>query len=140
MRSRKQLIQHLIVLTVLVLGQGIYCSADSYAQADKPQPFSGIVIESEDATPFQINALIEKIDTGLKPSMVVGEALIVITTYKYEGKIHQPNLLNIEGNPIKIYDFKVGQRVKVFGFQLPDKMIVGHRIQVKKAMKSDPQP
>lgn len=138
MHNLKQLAPYLIFLTVLIGGQGIFCCLDSFAQAEKPKPFFGIVIDSEEASPFHINALIGEIDKGMNPSLVVGEELILITTYKFEGKVQQTRLLNINENPMSIYDLKVGQRVEVFGFQLPDKTIVGHQVQVKKPMKSDP--
>lgn len=139
MCSLNQLARYCIAMTILVLGPGLGPCPDSYAQTDQPQPFYGMVIESEDATPFQINALIGEIDRGMKPNLVVGEELILITTYQFEGKVQQTHLFGINENPIELNDLKKGHRVEVVGFQLPDKTIVGHRIQIKKPMKSDPK-
>lgn len=137
MRSRKPLAPYLTVLAVLVLGQGFLFCPDNHAQAHKPEPFFGPVIAPGSAEPFQIDALIDKIDKGRKPGMVVGEERILITRYKFEGRVRQTSLLGIKENPIQLRDFRIGQRVKVQGFLLPDKTIIADRIQLRKPMPSD---
>ena len=122
----------LTILTVaIIMGIGYVGIPDIYARTDKPAPFTGIVIDAETVTPFNLVATVMEINIGDSPNVVVAEKIILVTEYKLSDKILRTKVINNSGHPLEVTELEIGQRVIVTGLELPDKTIVGQQIQVK---------
>jgi hypothetical protein len=131
MQTLKRLPMVTILTAAIILGLGYVRVLDSHAQADKPKPFTGIVIDAETAVPFDLVATVMEINSGQRPNVVVAEKIIQVTEYKLSGQIFRTQVINSSGLPLAPTALEIGQRVIVTGIELPDKTIVGEKIQVK---------
>lgn len=131
MKNTKRITVFMVIAAIIIMGTGYLDIPDIYAQTAESEPFSGLVIESEEATPFHLVATIMEINKGYRPNIVVAEKIILIMEYSYLNEIQQTEMMDKYGNTIDISDLKIGQRVIVDGLELPDKTLVGEQIQVK---------
>lgn len=120
----------MVVAAVIIMGTGYLGLPDIYAQTKDAKPFSGIVIDPQEANPFTLVATIMEINQG-GPNIVVAEKIILITEYSYLNEIRRTKLIDTHGNTIDISDLEIGQRVIVDGIELSNKSLVGEQIQVK---------
>ena len=126
----------MIITAGLILWTGSLGVSDSCAQEEKGiKPFSGPVINPEEAKPFKLTATIMEINKGRISNMVIAEELILVTEYKLGYQVKNTQLVGDYGQTLTLKDFKKGQRVVVNGLQLIDGTRVGERIQVKDKRK-----
>ena len=119
----------------IIIGLGCFISPAGHAQTKAPEPFFGLVVNPEHSKPVKIVATVMEISPYGDPSIVVAEKTILITEYELAGQVHRTQLIASDGEALKLQDLKIGQRVIVNGLQLPDKTIIGERIQVKPRQK-----
>ena len=116
----------IISMTVAIAAWSLPC----FAKAG--QPAAGVVMDENTAEPFTLVALIMELHTEERlPYIVVAEKSIRITSYTISGTQSHTKMTNRNDSEIQIPDLKVGQRVIIHGWALPDGTLVGETIQVK---------
>ena len=119
----------MIIAAAIIIGTGYLAAPEIYAQTADPEPFTGIVIDADTATPFKLVGTVMEINRGDNANVVVAEITILVTEYKFLNNILQTEVIDDYGRTIALRKLKMGQRVIVTGLELPDKTIVGQRIQ-----------
>jgi hypothetical protein len=121
----------IFMAVAIIIGLVFFGIPDSYAENDKPDSFSGLIIKPENAQPFKMIGTVMEINQGGSPNIVVAEKTILITEFKFGDQVQQAQLTGNYGQTIMLSEIKKGQRVIVNGLKLADDTLIGERIRVK---------
>lgn len=131
MHRNRQLFTFSIVFALLIIGAGCFGVSSGFSKQEVEKPFTGVTINPDEVTPFQITGRVMEINNKPPYNIVVSEKIIRVTAYKIEGELRQTELLSRYGSPLTLGEIKKGERVVVHGVKLRDGTIIGIRISVK---------
>ncbi len=135
MQNSRQKILFGLVLSLLLVGTGFLGISNGFAQQESDKPFSGHVVDPQEATPFQLTATVMEVNNKVPRHVVVAEKVILVTSYKIENEVKTTAIVNAYGSPITIEQLKDGERVIVQGLKLKDDTLIGTHIQAKPKKK-----